>query len=201
MQDERGSFDHLVTRCFGTRISDTELKQRINEHDRDGLTILHHVCNVTTPPWMTERLLREFGAQPDIMIGRFGYSPIFAAIAQYQLHHIRLLIAYGGRELLCKPCFVDPAITPLQLAFQLGKTSVAILLLDLGASYEFLLVLRGRFTEQEDLIIQHVRVIQAREKRALLTCCAIWHAQWLPRDMRRMLMCYVWSERRNDAWD
>ena len=195
MQGAPAGFDHFVRNHYGSRISDAELRQRVN-----------HPCII--PPledaflrkrWdIAEHLLRHYGANAG------GLHSLFTRNEK----HISLLIRYGAPVNVMSPVWLRGrrvTTTALIWTYETRSPACALILLNHGADYRPLL-LHSQSTSQLGIarrrILAHVRTIQAREQRARLACYAVWATRiGLPRDMQRMLMRYVWNERRNEAWD
>lgn len=206
MSDSEG-FNQFVSQYFsGRRPPDDELRARINEATAVRSTLLQAAAQRHSPAFV-ERLIVKYGADPNAK-SYYGTTTMCFALSNVDsisCDNIAVLIRHGAcvNEGSLTPMDRNRPFTPLQWAWKRSLVFCANLLISSGADYK---VIPERVEGEvehpgQDLIRAHIRVVQAREQRARLACCALWRVHRMPRDLRRVLMCAIWRERRNEAWD
>jgi hypothetical protein len=152
---------------------------------------------------IAKRLLRQYGASVDIPDRGGDYTALIYATLLGKCECIRLLVEHGA---LPEKCTMRDRMgfNACAMAWWYGKTEACCLLIDLGFSYTTIsnsIHLKPFSDVNTRRVCAYISVVEARVHRARQACCALWCGlQGIPRDVRRLLMCAVWRQRRNREW-
>ena len=198
-------FDEVIVELFGSRISDDELRARVNKRI-GGSTLFQLMFSFPNDIANATRLLVEYGADPNGVddCGGTNLSTVLDAYSNFDEKVCPLLDLLISRGVDLEKLFptrrlgVNFRATPLEYAYDAELVQCAQKLIRHGANL-WCLPLYTTSTRQAQ-IIDYVDVIKRRIESTRQACCALWTLQWIPHDLRRILMRQVWAERRNEKW-